>query len=110
MTARGISSQPAGSDSRPTVPAPILAGRVIAVGRRLGPDEALRIGEALAAGGVRAYEVTLQGDGALEAIAALARRFDPGDLAVTAPPREPDSPRPASPATGPSGGPPESLP
>ena len=56
---------------RPAIPAAILSGRVVAIGRNLDAERALRIGEVLAATGVPAFEVTLQGDGAYDAIRAL---------------------------------------
>jgi 2-dehydro-3-deoxyphosphogluconate aldolase/(4S)-4-hydroxy-2-oxoglutarate aldolase len=56
---------------RPPIPHVIQAGRVIAIGRNLDPERALRIGEVLAGAGVPAFEVTLQGAGALDAIRAL---------------------------------------
>ncbi len=56
---------------RPALPDAIRSGRVIAIGRNLDPDRALRIGEVLADAGVPAFEVTLQGDEALDAIRAL---------------------------------------
>jgi 2-dehydro-3-deoxyphosphogluconate aldolase/(4S)-4-hydroxy-2-oxoglutarate aldolase len=56
---------------RAAIPAAIRSGRVVAIGRNLDPERALRIGEVLAATGVPAFEVTLQGDGALDAIRAL---------------------------------------
>jgi 2-dehydro-3-deoxyphosphogluconate aldolase/(4S)-4-hydroxy-2-oxoglutarate aldolase len=56
---------------RPAIPAAILAGRVVAIGRNLDPEGALRIGQVLADTGVPAFEVTLQGDGAFDAIRAL---------------------------------------
>lgn len=63
---------------RPPIPAPIREGRVIAIGRGLRAPDAPAIVEALAAGGVRAVELTLnepQAD-ALAAIEALARAAD----------------------------------
>lgn len=62
---------------RPPIPSAIVAGRVVAIGRNLYPERALRIGEALAASGVPAFEVTLQGTGALDAIRSL--RSELGD-------------------------------
>jgi 2-dehydro-3-deoxyphosphogluconate aldolase/(4S)-4-hydroxy-2-oxoglutarate aldolase len=56
---------------RPAIPAPILSGRVVAIGRNLEPERALRIGTVLAETGVPAFEVTLQGSGAFDAIRAL---------------------------------------
>lgn len=56
---------------RPPIPAAILSGRVVAIGRNLDPERAVRIGEVLAETGVPAFEVTLQGAGAFDAIRAL---------------------------------------
>ena len=56
---------------RPAIPAAILSGRVVAIGRNLDPERALRIGQVLADAGVPAFEVTLQGGGAYDAIRAL---------------------------------------
>jgi 2-dehydro-3-deoxyphosphogluconate aldolase/(4S)-4-hydroxy-2-oxoglutarate aldolase len=70
--------------ARPPVPAGVRDGRVIAIGRGLDPATVPAIGEALAAGGVRAFEVTLNSPAALEAIAALAERFEPDRLLVGA--------------------------
>jgi 2-dehydro-3-deoxyphosphogluconate aldolase/(4S)-4-hydroxy-2-oxoglutarate aldolase len=56
---------------RPPIPRLIQTGRVIAIGRNLDPERALRIGEVLAEVGVPAFEVTLQGPAALDAIRAL---------------------------------------
>jgi 2-dehydro-3-deoxyphosphogluconate aldolase/(4S)-4-hydroxy-2-oxoglutarate aldolase len=56
---------------RPPIPAAILSGRVVAIGRNLDPERALRIGQVLADSGVPAFEVTLQGGGAYDAIRAL---------------------------------------
>jgi 2-dehydro-3-deoxyphosphogluconate aldolase/(4S)-4-hydroxy-2-oxoglutarate aldolase len=48
-----------------------MTGRVVAIGRNLDPERALDIGEVLADTGVPAFEVTLQGPGALAAIRTL---------------------------------------
>lgn len=69
---------------RVPVPGVILEGRVIGIGRGLPPDRILDIGSGLAAGGVRAFEITLNSDGALAAIRRLAARFAPGELLVGA--------------------------
>jgi 2-dehydro-3-deoxyphosphogluconate aldolase/(4S)-4-hydroxy-2-oxoglutarate aldolase len=63
---------------RPAIPPLILESRAIAIGRRIPAAAAPRIGEALAAGGVPAMELTLnepEAD-ALAAITALARAAD----------------------------------
>jgi 2-dehydro-3-deoxyphosphogluconate aldolase/(4S)-4-hydroxy-2-oxoglutarate aldolase len=66
------------------LPAAIRDGRVIAIGRGLDPNRIVDIGGALVAGGAHAFEVTLNSDGALGAIAALRARFDPDELLVGA--------------------------
>ena len=63
---------------RPPIPDRIVRGRVITIGRGIGAADVPRIGEALASGGVRAVELTLnepQAD-ALAAIEALASAAD----------------------------------
>lgn len=45
--------------TRPAIPAGITAGRVVAIGRHVSAERAPAIAEALAAGGVRAFELTL---------------------------------------------------
>lgn len=60
------------------VPQQILDGRVIAIGRGLDRETVVRIGEGLAAGGIRAFEITFGRDDAVEAIAALDARFGDG--------------------------------
>ena len=62
-------------EPRIAIPEPILLGGVIAIGRGIDPDAAVRIGEGLRAGGLGALEVTLGSDGALTAIERLAARF-----------------------------------
>jgi 2-dehydro-3-deoxyphosphogluconate aldolase/(4S)-4-hydroxy-2-oxoglutarate aldolase len=57
---------------------------VIAIGRHLDPDTVPAIGEALLAGGIRAFEVTLNSASALSVIRALAARFGPDDLLIGA--------------------------
>jgi 2-dehydro-3-deoxyphosphogluconate aldolase/(4S)-4-hydroxy-2-oxoglutarate aldolase len=69
---------------RPPIPASIAQGRVIAIGRHLDPASVLAIGAALAAGGIHAFEVTLNSASALEVIAALTARFEPDELMVGA--------------------------
>jgi len=69
---------------RPAIPAPILEGRVIAIGRGLPPDRLVPIAEGLAGGGVRAFEITLDSPNALVAIERLTAHFDPDELIVGA--------------------------
>src|SRR4051812_39561091 len=54
------------------IPDEIDGPRVVAIGRRLDPARLGDVAHALVAGGVRAFEVTLDGDGALDAVARLA--------------------------------------
>jgi 2-dehydro-3-deoxyphosphogluconate aldolase / (4S)-4-hydroxy-2-oxoglutarate aldolase len=68
----------------PAIPTPILDGRVIAIGRGLPPDRLVPIAKGLAAGGVRAFEITLDSPDALTAIARLTAHFDPDELLVGA--------------------------
>jgi len=69
---------------RPDVPASILTSRVVAIGRGLAPERVVEIGEALSAGGVRAFEITLNSPGAITAISMLASEFRSGELMVGA--------------------------
>ncbi len=69
---------------RPLIPEPILATRVVAIGRRLEPGVLAGVAEALVAGGIRAFELTLDGAGALSGIAELTSRFAPEVLLVGA--------------------------
>lgn len=70
--------------SRPPIPAEISAGGVIAIGRRLELSSILQVADALVAGGVRAFEVTLNSPDALAAIRALGQRHSDGTLLVGA--------------------------
>ena len=72
------------TDWRPPIPAWILAGRVVAIGRGLAPDRIAQIGEGLAAGGVGAFEITMNSPAALESITRLASRFTPEELLIGA--------------------------
>jgi 2-dehydro-3-deoxyphosphogluconate aldolase/(4S)-4-hydroxy-2-oxoglutarate aldolase len=69
---------------RPPVPDEIRSGRVIAIGRRLQPGSILPIAEALAEGGVRAFEVTMDSLDAIAALTALAREYSNGPLVLGA--------------------------
>lgn len=75
---------PAPGGSRPKVPDAILRSGVIAIARGLPADRLIRIGEGLVAGGVGAFEVTLNSPNALDGIAALVARFGPDELLVGA--------------------------
>jgi 2-dehydro-3-deoxyphosphogluconate aldolase/(4S)-4-hydroxy-2-oxoglutarate aldolase len=57
------------------VPDEIAGPRVVAIGRGLAPDRIERIAEGLVAGGIRAFEITLNSPDAFAAIAALAQRW-----------------------------------
>jgi 2-dehydro-3-deoxyphosphogluconate aldolase / (4S)-4-hydroxy-2-oxoglutarate aldolase len=70
--------------ARPLVPEQIRSCGVIAIGRRLDPATVPPIAEALVSGGIRAFEVTMNSLGALEAIAALRHEFGAIDLVVGA--------------------------
>jgi 2-dehydro-3-deoxyphosphogluconate aldolase / (4S)-4-hydroxy-2-oxoglutarate aldolase len=57
------------------VPQEIAGPRVVAIGRGLAPERVERIAEGLVAGGIRAFEITLNSPDAFAAIAALAKRW-----------------------------------
>jgi len=61
--------------TRLPVPPQVREAGVIAIGRRLEPATVLDIAEALARGGVGAFEITLDGDGALGVLRRLSDRF-----------------------------------
>lgn len=65
----------ASATPRPAIPAGITTGGVVAIARHLGASQAIAVAEALAAGGVRAFELTLNEPepDALRAIEAVAR-------------------------------------
>jgi 2-dehydro-3-deoxyphosphogluconate aldolase/(4S)-4-hydroxy-2-oxoglutarate aldolase len=60
---------------RSPVPDEIAGPRVVAIGRGLPPDRIARIAEGLVAGGIRAFEITLNSPDAFAAITALAQRW-----------------------------------
>ncbi len=66
------------TDRRPPIPAAISGPGVVGIGRRLDPAAVLPIGEGLAKGGVKAFEITLGDPDAQEAISRLADRFPEG--------------------------------
>lgn len=70
--------------SRLPIPDAIRGPRIIAIARGLEPDRLARIADGLLAGGVHAFEVTLDSPGALPAIESLVRRFDGTPLIVGA--------------------------
>ncbi len=61
--------------TRPAIPPGLLAGGVVAIGRRVAADRAPEVAAALAEGGVRAFELTLNDPeaDALRSIEAVAR-------------------------------------
>ena len=61
---------------RPAIPAGLRTGGVVAIARRLTADSAPQVADALLAGGVLAFEITLNDpvDAALRAIESVARR------------------------------------
>jgi 2-dehydro-3-deoxyphosphogluconate aldolase/(4S)-4-hydroxy-2-oxoglutarate aldolase len=69
---------------RPPIPPGILSGKVVAIGRGLAPEAILPVAASLVGSGVRAFEITLNSPAPMEAIAALAARFDPEDLIIGA--------------------------
>jgi 2-dehydro-3-deoxyphosphogluconate aldolase/(4S)-4-hydroxy-2-oxoglutarate aldolase len=64
--------------ARQPVPPQILDAGVVAIGRRLEPATVVGIAEALARGGVGAFEITLDGDGSHAALERLGDRFGDG--------------------------------
>ncbi len=70
--------------ARLPVPGAIAGPRIIAIARGLDPDRLARIADGLLAGGVHAFEITLDSPGALPAIESLVRRFDGTPLIVGA--------------------------
>jgi 2-dehydro-3-deoxyphosphogluconate aldolase/(4S)-4-hydroxy-2-oxoglutarate aldolase len=67
---------------RPALPDAIRYGRIVAIGRNLDSARLEGIAEALLAGGVRAFEITLGSPDALAGLRALASRY--GELLVGA--------------------------
>ncbi len=74
------------STSRPAIPAGLMAGGVVAIARRLDPAHAPDVASALAEGGVRAFEITLNEPvvRAYRAIAAVAGGSRSAGLAIGA--------------------------
>ncbi len=74
------------STTRPAIPAGLMAGGVVAIARRLDPDNALDVASALAGGGVRAFEITLNEPviHAYRAIAAVAGGSRQNGMAIGA--------------------------
>jgi 2-dehydro-3-deoxyphosphogluconate aldolase/(4S)-4-hydroxy-2-oxoglutarate aldolase len=72
--------------SRPAIPAGLMSGGVVAIARRLAPDAAPDVATALADGGVRAFEITLNEPvaHALRAIEAVASGSRHSGLAIGA--------------------------
>ncbi|HET7727642.1 MAG TPA: bifunctional 4-hydroxy-2-oxoglutarate aldolase/2-dehydro-3-deoxy-phosphogluconate aldolase [Candidatus Limnocylindrales bacterium] len=84
MTTEWVDAGGPAAGARPPLPDAVTGPRVIAIARRLDPDSLARIADGLLGGGVRAFEVTLDSAGAVEAIAALTDRFADSDLVVGA--------------------------
>jgi 2-dehydro-3-deoxyphosphogluconate aldolase / (4S)-4-hydroxy-2-oxoglutarate aldolase len=61
--------------TRSPIPEEIAGPRVVAIGRGLPAERIERIAEGLVAGGIRAFEITLNSPDAFSAIAALAERW-----------------------------------
>jgi 2-dehydro-3-deoxyphosphogluconate aldolase/(4S)-4-hydroxy-2-oxoglutarate aldolase len=81
----GPASTPADpAPARLPVPDAISGPRIIAIARGLEPDRLARIADGLLAGGVHAFELTLDSPGALPAIESLVRRFEGSPLRVGA--------------------------
>ena len=61
---------------RPAIPTGLASGGIVAIARRLTADTAPQVANALVAGGVLAFEITLNEpvDAALRSIAARTRR------------------------------------
>lgn len=64
------------ASGRSALPDEIAGPRVIAIGRGLPPDRIERIAEGLVAGGIRAFEITLNSPDALAGISALSSRWE----------------------------------
>ncbi|HEX6869378.1 MAG TPA: bifunctional 4-hydroxy-2-oxoglutarate aldolase/2-dehydro-3-deoxy-phosphogluconate aldolase [Candidatus Limnocylindrales bacterium] len=71
---------------RPSVPPGMTVGGVVAIARRLTAGTVPTIADALLAGGIRAFELTLNDpeSAALAALGAAARHADGSDLAIGA--------------------------
>jgi Entner-Doudoroff aldolase len=70
--------------TRAPIPPTIISGRVVGIGRRLDPSTAIAIADALMEGGVRAFEVTLNSEGALDVISVLSERFKAAGMLIGA--------------------------
>lgn len=72
--------------TRPTIPAGLVEGGVVAIARRLDPARVTAVADGLLEGGVRAFELTLNdpAEAALESIAAVARHAGGTELRVGA--------------------------
>src|SRR5439155_26387072 len=63
---------------RPAIPEAITRCGVIAIGRRLQPDDVVALGRALVRGGVQAFEITMGNPGSLDALGGLSAEFRKG--------------------------------
>lgn len=70
--------------TRLPIPQAIAGPRIIAIARGLDPERLARIADGLLAGGVHAFEITLDSPGALPAVESLAGRFGGTPLLVGA--------------------------
>jgi 2-dehydro-3-deoxyphosphogluconate aldolase / (4S)-4-hydroxy-2-oxoglutarate aldolase len=70
--------------ARRALPAAIREGRIVAIGRGLRASRISDVGRALVAGGVHAFEVTLNSDAAFDAIRTLRGQFADDELLVGA--------------------------
>lgn len=57
---------------RPSLPEAVTRGRVVAIARRCPPQRARRLAETLWEEGIHVLEITMEGEGAAEALAAAA--------------------------------------
>lgn len=70
--------------ARSPIPEAISVPKIVAIARGLDPDGLARVADGLLAGGIRAFEVTLNSSGAIDALAGLAERFSGSPLLVGA--------------------------
>ena len=69
---------------RPELPDAITGPGVVAIGRGMPRDHAIAVAEVLWASGVRAFEIPLSSDDALDVIKSLASRFRPDQVLIGA--------------------------
>ena len=78
------------SVTRLPIPAAIEETRLVAILRHTAPDQAVKTAAALVAGGVRALEVTMNSEGALEMLRTIGEATDLRRLAGALPALERD--------------------